>query len=139
MKQSFLLLLIIFSIGCATQPKIGTGPKKLNGTWVPVKQELAGNAIPKAFYSKQKLTIKDSTYIVEAESIDRGTISVWKNKIDIYGKEGVNKGKHFTAIYKIENNKLVVCYNLGGIGYPESFETLGKPQYFLSVFELVER
>lgn len=127
------------TIACATKPKISTGPKKLNGTWVPVKQELAGNAIPKSFYAKQTLTIKDSTYIVEAESTDKGKIYTWKNKIDIYGKEGVNKGKHFTAIYKIENNKLVVCYNLGGIGYPESFETLGKPQYFLSVFELVEK
>ena len=47
MKQLLLFFAIIFTIACATKPKIGTGPKKLNGTWVPVKQELAGNAIPK--------------------------------------------------------------------------------------------
>lgn len=134
-KKILFLLFISLTVACASKPLIGTGPKKLNGTWVPVKQELAGNTIAKSFYAKQKLIIKDSTYVVEAESIDKGTISVWKNKIDIYGKEGVNKGRHFTAIYKIENNQLIVCYNLGGIGFPESFETKGKPLYFLSVFE----
>jgi hypothetical protein len=71
--------------------------------------------------------------------MDRGKILVRKNKIDIYGKEGVNKGRHFTAIYKIENNQLIICYNLGGIGFPESFETEGKPLYFLSIFELKEK
>lgn len=139
MKQILLVILIAFSIGCATQLQIGTGTKKLNGTWVPVKQEMAGNTLPKSFYEKQTLTIKDSTYIVEAESTDRGKIYFSKNKIDIYSKEGVNKGKHFTAIYKIENNLLYVCYNLGGIGFPENFETKGKPLFFLSVFKLQSR
>lgn len=135
MKNILLLLFITILIACASKPIIGTGPKKLNGTWVPVRQELAGNPVSKSFYAKQKLIIKDSTYVVEAESIDRGKIFIWKNKIDIYGKDGVNKGRHFTAIYKIENNQLIICYNLGGIGFPESFITEGKPQYFLSVYK----
>ena len=54
--------------------------------------------------------------------------------MDIYGKEGVNTGKHFTAIYQFENGKLTVCYNLSGDSYPETFETKGKPMFFLSVF-----
>jgi uncharacterized protein (TIGR03067 family) len=139
MRPLFVFILLLFTIACATQPKIGTGSKKLNGTWVPVKQVLAGNVLPKAYYAKQKMIIRDSTYVVEAESMDRGKILVRKNKIDIYGKEGVNKGRHFTAIYKIENNQLIICYNLGGIGFPESFETEGKPLYFLSIFELKEK
>ncbi len=134
MNRIFSVLLMIFLFACASKPIIGTGPKKLNGTWVPVKQELAGNTIPKAYYAKQKLIIKDSTYVVEAENIDEGTISIWKNKIDIYGKDGVNKGRHITAIYKIEKNQLIICYNLGGIGFPENFITRGKPQYFLAVY-----
>ncbi len=55
--------------------------------------------------------------------------------MDIYGKEGVNTGKHFTAIYKIENGQLTICYNLLGNIYPEAFETKGKPMYFLSLFK----
>jgi hypothetical protein len=55
--------------------------------------------------------------------------------MDIFGKEGVNSGKHFTAIYKLENEYLTICYNLSGNAYPETFETKGKPMYFLSVFK----
>lgn len=135
MRKLIFLVFISTLIACASKPIIGTGPKKLNGTWVPVRQELAGNAVTKSFYAKQKLIIRDSTYVVEAESIDKGKIYISKNKIDIYGKDGVNKGRHFTAIYKIENNQLIICYNLGGIGFPESFITEGKPQYFLSVYK----
>lgn len=135
MRKLIFLVFAAFLFACASKPIIGTGPKKLNGTWVPVRQELAGNAVTKSFYAKQKLIIRDSTYVVEAESIDKGKIYISKNKIDIYGKDGVNKGRHFTAIYKIENNQLIICYNLGGIGFPESFITEGKPQYFLSVYK----
>jgi uncharacterized protein (TIGR03067 family) len=66
---------------------------------------------------------------------DEGSIYIKKNKIDFYGKRGKNKGKHFTAIFKIEKNQLIICYNLGGIGFPESFETIGKPLYFKSTYE----
>jgi hypothetical protein len=55
--------------------------------------------------------------------------------MDIYGKEGVNTGKHFTAIYKLENNRLTICYNLAGDKYPELFDTKGRKQYFLCVFK----
>jgi uncharacterized protein (TIGR03067 family) len=54
--------------------------------------------------------------------------------MDIYGKEGVNNGKHYTAIYKLENGQLSICYNLKGDSYPGSFDTKGKPLFFISVF-----
>lgn len=107
-----------------------------NGTWVPVKQEFSGNELPPSVYEKQKLIISDSNYTVIAESVDKGIIKyTGDNKMDIYGKEGPNTGKHFTAIYKLENGQLTVCYNLMGDSYPEAFDTKGKPLFFLSVFK----
>jgi hypothetical protein len=47
----------------------------------------------------------------------------------------LHTGKHFTAIYKYENEQLTICYNLSGDSYPETFETKGKPMYFLSIFK----
>jgi hypothetical protein len=47
----------------------------------------------------------------------------------------VNTGKHFTAIYKYENEELTICYNLAGDSYPQSFDSKGKPMYFLAVFK----
>jgi uncharacterized protein (TIGR03067 family) len=107
----------------------------LNGTWIPVKQELGGNPLPPAAFQSQRLIISDSAYTFTAESVDKGVVKVKDDKMDIYSKEGVNTGKHFTAIYKVENGEMTICYNLMGDGYPEKFETSGKPTFFLCVFK----
>lgn len=107
----------------------------LNGTWVPQAQEFSGTQLPASSFESQKLIINDSNYTVIAESVDKGTLRYSGNRIDILSKEGVNAGKHFTAIYKLENGELTICYNLKGDSYPENFDTKGKPMYFLSVFK----
>ena len=134
MRQLAILLFICLSLGCATTKNSKTNSRLLNGTWVPNKQEIGGRQLPQAVFEKQRLIIRDSTYTVIAESVDKGVVQYKGNKMDIYGKEGVNTGKHFTAIYKMENEVLTICYNLLGDRYPENFETTGKPLYFLSVF-----
>ncbi len=134
MRQLAILLFICLSLGCATTKNSKTNSRLLNGTWVPNKQEIGGRQLPQAVFEKQRLIIRDSTYTVIAESVDKGVVQYKENKMDIYGKEGVNTGKHFTAIYKMENEVLTICYNLLGDRYPENFETTGKPLYFLSVF-----
>jgi uncharacterized protein (TIGR03067 family) len=135
---SFSMVLLVGAIAlaisdCATTK--GTISTNLSGAWTPIRQEIGGKELPKAAFEKQKLTISDSTYIFVAESEDRGTLKYSDGKMDIYGKEGVNAGKHFTAIYKLENGQLSICYNLKGDSYPEAFETKSKPTLFLSVFQ----
>jgi uncharacterized protein (TIGR03067 family) len=142
MRSIIFICLLIFGLGCANTKNATMKPNKLNGTWVPAKQEMGGTLLPKAAFEKQKLIISDSTYTFTAESIDKGVVKYKDDKMDIYGKEGVNAGKHFTAIYRYENlpagqadEQLTICYNLKGDSYPEAFETKGKPMYFLSVFK----
>ena len=130
--RSFLLLALLFTCGFT---KAQTA---LDGTWVPIRQEMGGKALPPAAFSGQKLIIKDSTYTVIAESVDKGAVVVNGKQLDIYGKEGVNKNKHFTAIFKMENGRLMVCYNLAGTSYPRGFDTTGQPLFFLSVFKKEE-
>jgi uncharacterized protein (TIGR03067 family) len=108
---------------------------KLNGTWVPVKQEMGGTLPPTAALENQKLIISDSIYTFISESTDKGVLKYRDDKMGIYGKEGASTGKHITAIYKFENGQLTICYNLSGDSYPETFETKGKPMYFLSVWK----
>ena len=134
MRLTTIVFLLIAGLGCTTNKKIMTS-KILNGVWVPIKQEMGGKELPAVVFAKQKLIIRDSAYTVIAESVDKGIISVSENKMDIYGKEGVNTGRHFTAIYKLENGILTVCYNLAGDSYPETFDTKSKPTLFLSVFK----
>lgn len=108
--------------------------KPLDGVWKPEYQEMGGQELPKEFLEKQILTINDSTYILKAESMDMGIIRIKEDKMDIMGEDGPNAGKHFMAIYKLEENKLTICYNLAGDAYPENFETKDKPMFFLSRF-----
>ena len=107
----------------------------MKGTWVPVQEEIAGQALPPAALAGQKLIVEDSTYTFVAESTDKGIVRYSDGKMDIYGKDGVNAGKHFMAIYKYENGQLTICYNLAGDGYPTGFETKGKATFFMCVFK----
>ncbi|MCO5945405.1 TIGR03067 domain-containing protein [Mucilaginibacter flavidus] len=131
MRLITIISLLILNIGSAKQ----TG--KLNGTWVPVKETMGKMTLPPASFGTQKLVIADSTYTFTAESVDKGICRYTEgsNKMDIYSKEGVNTGKHFTAIYKYENDQLTICYNLKGDSYPEAFDTSGNPALFMSVFK----
>lgn len=132
----FILCLALFSlISCATTKKTTVAPNPLDGTWLPIQQEMGGKAIPAALFANQKLMLNDTNYTFIAESIDKGVVKVKGNKMDIYGKEGVNAGNLFKAIYKLESDTLTICYNLGGEIYPATFDSSGNPVYFLSVFK----
>jgi uncharacterized protein (TIGR03067 family) len=135
MRPILFISLLILVIACTSTKNTTMQPNPLNGTWKPVKQEIGGKAIPGAAFQKQQLIIKDSTYQFTAESVDKGVVKYNGDKMDIYGREGVNAGRHFTAIYKYENNQLFICYNLKGDVYPETFDTKGSPLFFLCVFE----
>ena len=141
MRLITFIFLLSLGLSCTSTKNATMKSGKLNGTWVPIKQEFGGTSLPKAAFEKQKLILIDSTYTLHAESIDKGVVKYSGDKMDIYGKEGVNTGKHFTAIYKYENlatgqagGQLTICYNLKGDSYPETFDTRGNPMYFLSVF-----
>jgi uncharacterized protein (TIGR03067 family) len=135
MRHLITLTLLCLTIGCASTKKTSLNSYLLNGSWTPIKQEIAGNNLPEVVFQKQKLIINDSNYTFTAESVDKGTLNYNNGQMDIYGKEGINKGKHFTAIYKLANQQLTICYNLKGDTYPSTFETNSNPTLFLSVFK----
>ncbi|MFZ1530245.1 MAG: hypothetical protein WAT19_15935 [Ferruginibacter sp.] len=134
MRILAVIISLVFCLGCNTAKFAGTNSGQLNGNWIPVMLEIDGRQLPPASFEKQRLSISDSNYIFVAESVDKGIVKYNDGKMDIYGKEGVNKGKHFSVIYKLNDKGLTACYNLLGTHYPESFETKGKPMYFMAVF-----
>lgn len=135
MRTIIFITVFFISAGYSKLENTAIQSAKLNGAWLPVKQELGGRTQPETSFSEQRLVIRDSIYTFTAESVDKGMVKYGDGRMDIYGKEGVNIGKHFAAIYKFENDQLVICYNLKGDGYPEAFDTKGKPLYFLCVFK----
>ncbi len=133
-----LLVISVFvgmTLGNSTLKNVAMNANLLDGTWIPVQQVLDGNALPSSLYEKYRLVIADSIYSYGTAKTDLGVLTYHDGKMDIYGREGVNAGKHFTAIYKIENDQLAICYNLAGDVYPDGYETKDKPAYFLSVFK----
>lgn len=135
MKKIVLLALFSIHISCTSVHD----NLQLNGTWLPISQTIGGNSMPASMFDGHRLTIDNDSYTMQAESIDKGNITINKGKMDIYGKEGVNQGKHFMAIYKIEDDKLTVCYDLTGESYPTEFESASNPMFLLSVFKLSEK
>ena len=123
MRPITFIFLLILGLSCTSTKNAVKSSNKLNGSWVPIKQEIGGTVLPEAAFKTQKLIISDSNYTFSAESVDKGVVKYRDNKMDIYGKEGVNAGKHFTAIYRFDNEQLTICYNLAGDSYPEAFET----------------
>ena len=134
MRYLTYILVVCLAVSCTTTKNTKMKTAMLDGTWVPVKQEIGGTLLPAASFGKQKLVIRDTTYVLIAESIDKGAVRVKGDKMDIYGREGVNAGKHFTALFKIEKEQLTICYNLSGDAYPATFGTQNNKKYFLAVF-----
>ncbi len=135
MKLLTFIPLLIIAVACNTPKNTKSKTNELNGEWIPISQELGGKPLPSVVLEKEKLVIADNQYTLTAESVDKGQLSYANGKMDIYGKEGINTGKHFTAIYKYENGLLTICYNLAGDSYPDGFESKTKPTLFLSVFK----
>jgi uncharacterized protein (TIGR03067 family) len=141
MRALLFVAFCLFCFNCGTAKKIANASNNLNGTWIPIKEEVGGTSLPATAFSTQKLIILDTTYTFTAESVDKGILKYDHEKMDIYGKEGVNAGKHFTAIYKFipdsstKGEQLAICYNLTGNGYPVTFDTKGQPTFFLTVFK----
>ena len=135
MRSLFVLLSLCFCISCLVTHNLYDKDFPLNGNWIPIQQEMDGKIIPMTEMSAQQLTIKDTSYTFMAESVDKGSVQYANGKMDIYGREGVNAGKHFMAIYKLENEQLTICYDLKGESYPSSYDTKQHPFYFRSVFK----
>lgn len=128
------IIVVLLIASCGSSKKIASDPYPLNGEWKPVREEMAGQPMPAAYFKSHLLVIRDSTYTFTAESVDKGISAYANGKMDITGKEGVNTGRTFKALYELNSDTLKICYNLKGDTYPASFSTQGNPLYFLAVF-----
>jgi uncharacterized protein (TIGR03067 family) len=132
--MKYLLPFIILCTGCAIFNHSKSPYEQLSGGWRPVEQIFAGNPFPPELYATQRLVMFDSSYTVYAESIDAGKIIMTENHMDIYGFEGPNAGKHFKALYHLQNDTLKICYDLTGVAYPDYFISDTTNFFFISTF-----
>lgn len=131
MRKLIALFLVISILNCSGKKETS----ELNGKWIPVEQEIGGMQLPESAFTDQYLLIEDDRYTVQSENLDKGTVTIDGNRIEIYGQDGPNAGKTFKAIYKLEKEKLTICYNLNGDSYPEKFSTEGQAMFFMATFK----
>jgi len=142
--MSPLLTTLLFMGTTATVTGLGgDGGSKaasvLDGKWQAVEAELAGKKFPPRAATSIHLTIDGEKYLVTTdEGEDRGTVRNLPDEkpsaMDITGTLGPNKGKTFLAIYKLDGDKLVVCYDLGGQARPKEFKTEPNSILFLVTY-----
>jgi uncharacterized protein (TIGR03067 family) len=106
------------------------------GKWKIVDAELGGLPIPAQGLEKMVLEMDETSYqLSEEKVIDSGLIDSINNTspkaLVVAGLFGPNKGKTFQCIYKFEGEDLIMCYNLGGDGIPEKFETIPNSLLYL--------
>ncbi len=111
----------------------------LDGTWLPVQAELAGQPMPDVVLKTISLKIESSRYEVFVGAVaDRGTCTVDASAkpkgMTITGTEGPNKGKTFPAIYEFNGEKLRICYDLSGAKRPTEFKTVPGTQLYLVTY-----
>jgi uncharacterized protein (TIGR03067 family) len=121
----------------ADRPK---DPSSLEGTWLPISAELAGQPFPEAVLKTMKLLVKDDAYTVHVgEKKDVGTFKTDLTKkpmtMDIHGTEGPNKGKTLLAIFEVNGDSMKVCYDLSGEQRPTEFKTKPSTQLFLVTYK----
>jgi uncharacterized protein (TIGR03067 family) len=113
---------------------------KFDGTWLPVKAELAGDPMPNEVLKKTTLKLDGNRYEVTVTGYlpDSGTFTVddgaRPKTMKITGVNGPNAGKTFLCIYEIKKDTLRICYDLSGANFPVEFKTSPGTKLYLVTY-----
>jgi uncharacterized protein (TIGR03067 family) len=139
MKLSFYIGLIVAASLTAFAADTPGDAKAVQGSWKPVKAELAGQPMPDAVLKSISLKLDNGKYeVFVGEHPDRGTYTLdsatQPKGMTITGTEGPNQGKTFPAIYELKGDTLRVCYDLSGAKRPTEFKTSAGTKLYLVTY-----
>lgn len=119
----------------------GDAPEeKVDGTWIPTKAVIGGQALPDEVLKTIKLELDGEKYTVTlGDRTDSGTCkwdeSADPKTLDIVGSKGPNEGKTILAIYERDGDTMRVCYDLTGKERPRELNSPEGSQRFLVEYE----
>jgi len=128
------------TLGCLPAAAADGATSPLEGIWVPVAMEYAGQPFPEDARKGIVLEIAGDAYTVTVgKEVDKGSVKLdpaaTPMAIDIVGVVGPNKGKTILGIVEVEKDILRVCYDFGGKDRPTEFTTAEGTQQFLVTYE----
>jgi len=132
----YLIVAVSFAAFSADSPD---DAKALQGSWTPVKAELAGQPMADAILKTISLKLDTGRYEVSvAGEPDKGTYTLdsttTPRRITITGTEGPNNGKTFPAIYELKGDTLRICYDLSGAKRPTEFKSIVGTRLYLVTY-----
>lgn len=113
--------------------------KAVQGSWQPVRAELAGQPMPDAVLKAISLKLDHGKYeVLVAGEPDRGTYTLDSaarpKGMTITGTEGPNHGRTFPAIYELKGDTLWICYDLSGAKRPMEFTSVAGTKLYLVTY-----
>jgi len=124
------LVLFVHALSSAVAQDDKKGDPKLDGTWIATSWQRGGGEIGKDKVNTE-LVISKNTYEYP-KGINRisksGTIKfdAAKGTIDFTPEDGPSKGKTLLGIYKVEADKLTLCFTVAGMARPKDFKSNEK-------------
>jgi len=93
----------------------------LEGAWIPVAANVAGKSLVVQELRVKYLVLDGSAYSIVDRTdhiVDSGDYlvdnAVSPRTMDIVGRAGPNAGRTMLAIYRLDDDRLTVCYDLDG-------------------------
>ncbi len=113
--------------------------KAVQGSWKPVKAELAGQPMADAVLKSISLKLDNGKYeVLVGETPDKGTYTLDSRSkprsMVITGTDGPNQGKTFPAIYELKGDTLRICYDLSGVKRPTEFKSIAGTKLYLVTY-----
>jgi uncharacterized protein (TIGR03067 family) len=135
-RQTVAGLLAMALSACALPPP---APTQLIGVWAPESAQLGGRALPVESFDGAMLKLDGQGYEFAG---DRGRYALLRDgkeaAMDILGTEGPNQGRKLLAIYWLEADHLIICYELGAGTRPLNFESPPGSHRFLVSYRRVQ-
>lgn len=109
----------------------------LDGLWLPISAELAGEPAPAEVLQQTELELRDGRYWVRfgGEVSDRGRYAIDATastpaRLTLNGTNGPNAGRTIPCLFELGTDELTVCYGLDG-NCPAAFATAAGTQLYL--------
>ena len=110
-------------------------PSPLQGTWLPVRAELDGEAAPALALERMELVFRHDTYAVSFAGTvhDAGAFTHTAATLTLTGRLAPHAGRVVPAIYQLVGDRLRICYGIDGTE-PVAFTTAANSARYLVTY-----
>ena len=130
LQMAIVVMAGLLSAVAGGQEKGATEMERLAGKWECVSGINDGKPLGEDTVKQLRLTLtKEGGYKTELgeqvlfDSSCKLDATKQPPQIDMIGTEGANKGKAAQGIYKLEGDRLMICYTMPGQDRPQQFES----------------